>query len=105
MTIKELQLLRQYIHQTKDDISFLTIEEVESVERAVNCELHAAEVKAFYEYLNNSMPNSDSMTAWDDFYAKNFEIRFGSQSITIENTAPIYEGIRCLLEEYINDCL
>lgn len=81
----------------------LQINKAESELRELKWKLEEAKVKAFHEKMVNEFVNLDTEQKYDEFYRKNFVIRFGDDEVTIPNNALIWQGIEDLLKEYIED--
>lgn len=95
----------KFINRFKDECDWMSEEGIKKLERTLRSELYVRNIKDFYDYLINAMPESDDEAAWDEFYATPFRISFGEKSVLIENEATIYEGIRTTIEELIEFCL
>lgn len=95
----------KFINRFRDECDWMSEESVKRLERTLKSELYVRSIKDFYDYLINAMPEPDDEAAWDKFYATPFHISFGEKSVRIENEAAIYEGIRCTIEEFIENCL
>lgn len=95
----------KFINRFRDECDWMSEEGVKKLEITLKSELYAHNIKDFYNYLINAMPESDDEDAWDEFYTTPFRISFGEKSVRIENEATIYEGIRTTIEELIESCL
>lgn len=109
---KDVDKLERIIYNLKEEIGFLSVEDVEHLEQTLKNLAYVKAIKAFHKHLLDSMPNLPNDTpedtydlAWQKFYETPFTISFGDKTVTIQNEATIWQGIVDALEEMIDYCL
>lgn len=112
---KEIDLMLSLIRNLRvDDVKVLTVEEFNHLEVALKCAKYVQDIRDFYKYLVDAMPDGPNSTPeeqealdkeWERFYETPWIISFGGRSVRIENEATIYDGITDTLKDMIDDCL
>lgn len=106
MTEQQLRTIQKLVRAAEIDCDCVSTEDIRDVKVAVESALYVYKLKAFHEYVVNSLPCSfDDEDETDAFYDRKFTISFGNQTISIPNNADLYDAMVAMLEKEIEEQL
>ncbi len=109
---RQLMQISQLLKAAEVDCHFLSIEEIEDLQQAVDYDLHQRQIISFKEHLEKSMPSGPNSTpeqqaaldaAFDKFYSTDWRVSFGNKSVKLHNCALVYNGIEELLIDVLDE--
>lgn len=101
MTSKDYTNMLRFITRFSDECDWMSEEGLAELKSTIEAERNIEDVKDFYKYLTDTMPDVNDNNAWDKFCRTPFYISFGGRSVRIENEAAIYDGIRTALSDLL----
>ena len=104
MTSKDYTNMLRFITRFSDECDWMSEDDLGYLRSTIETERNIQDIKDFYEYLVDALPDANDNDAWDKFYRTPFYISFGGRSVRIENEAVIYDGILAALNDLLENC-